>query len=198
MAKTKAKSDPYAKRADENHFEWRSRLARLKSERDRFEPIVSPEAQQHGDYESTLIVDPETGKRDAVRTMVNRGGTPLCRWVAQKRLSETQESACRYMIRQWEVSGHRAALTAAYGERIAGAADADERSLQVMAASDAIARAKSYVPRAYYDVFENVVRFGIAAGTAGEALGHASRNAKHSAYLTVCFVADVIAMKERI
>lgn len=196
MAKTKAKPDPYAKRADENHFEWRSRVARLKTQRDRFEPIVTPEALRHGNYESELVLDPETGKQDAVRTMVNRGGTPLCRWVAQKRLSETQERACGYMARQWEVSGHRAALTASYGERIAGMGNSEERSVQVMEATDAIARAKSYVPRAYYDVFENVVRFGIAAGTAGETLGHASRNAKHSAYLTVCFVADVIAMKE--
>lgn len=195
----KPKNDPNARKNGESFFAWQHRLAEARAANENAgKPIVTPEAQRHGDYQSELIVDPESGKRDSVRTMVNRGGTPICRWIAQKRLSETQKLACLYMTRQWEVSGLRTALTASYGERIPGAGNSEELSVKVMEAADAIARAKSYVPRAYYDVFENVVRFGIAAGTAGEALGHASRNAKHSAYLTVCFVADVIAMRERL
>ena len=59
MAKTKAKSDPYAKRADENHLQYRSRIARLEDiKRRRGEDLITPEARRHGLTES-LVRDDE-------------------------------------------------------------------------------------------------------------------------------------------
>lgn len=200
MPKAKAKPNPWARRPDESFLAHQSRLARERQEqRDRSQPLVTPEAQRHGDYrDDTLFEINEQGHpvRNAVK--VNRGGTPVCRWIAQKRLTQGQQNAIRYVTRLWAMTGLRTALTANYGERIAGGGHGEGRSLAEIEAREDLKRVTAYVPRAYFDVFENVVRHGIAAGVAGAALNHASRDAKHTAYLTVCFVADVIAMKERL
>ncbi len=45
----KAKQDPYAKRTDENHLQWRARISRMEDTRRRQgEDTVTPEAQRHG------------------------------------------------------------------------------------------------------------------------------------------------------
>lgn len=49
------------KRVGENDLQWRSRLARLDAhERDMAEPIVTFEAQQHGDYRDSDVMHVET------------------------------------------------------------------------------------------------------------------------------------------
>lgn len=194
----KAKTNPKARQPGESFLAHQSRLARERQEqRDRSQPLVTPEAERHGDYrDETIFEHNEQGHPIRIVAKVNRGGTPVCRWIAQKRLSQGQQDAIRYVTRLWALTGLKTALTANYGERIQGGGNVELRAANEIEARDDLRRIQSYVPHAYFDVFENVVRHGIAAGTAGEALGHATRDAKHTAYLTVCFVADVIAMRE--
>ncbi len=205
-AKRKAARDPLARQKGETHLEWVMRKARTKAtSRNREDPIVPPEALQHGQYEQDFVTNVDDGTK--AYTVINRGGTPICRWIARKRLSESQLGAIWYVTRLWALSGLRTALTANYGERLPGsgpggsfgsATDGERRALSEIEARRELTRIQGYIPKGYWDVFENVVRHGIAAGVAGAALGHASRDAKHTAYLTVCFVADTIAMKERL
>lgn len=183
------------KRRDETEWQFRSRLARARQEaRDRSEPIVPKEAERHGDYEKGFVTHVETATK--AYTVVNRGGTPLCRWIAQKRLSQRQEAAIGYVTTLWRLAGLKTPLTAKYGERLDGGGDTEARANGEVEARRTLHRIQGYVPKPYFDVFEDVCRYGIPAGVAGAALGYASRDAKHTAFLTVCFVADLIAMKE--
>jgi hypothetical protein len=58
-----ALQDPYAKRPHETDLEWRSRTAHLgQTQRNRFEPLVTLEAEGHGDYEWSNVMHVETGQ----------------------------------------------------------------------------------------------------------------------------------------
>lgn len=62
----------------------------------------------------------------------------------------------------------------------------------------AVRRIQGYVPKPYFDVTENVCRWGQSAGTAGEALGFGNRGGEVRAHQIVCFVSDIIVMKENL
>lgn len=52
------------KRFDETYLQWKSRLARLRAiERDRSVPLVTPEAEQHGEYSQSDVLHEETNTR---------------------------------------------------------------------------------------------------------------------------------------
>ena len=186
------------KRRNETDLQWRSRLARAEQEaRDQAEPIVPIHAERHGDYERDFVTHVETGTK--AMTSINRGGTPVCRWIARKQLSQSQRNAIWYTTRLWHLAGLTTPLTANYGERVSSSTGStDLRAANEIEARADLHRIQGYVPRPYWQVYENVVRHGIAAGSAGASLANASRNAKHTAFLAVCFVADVIAMHERL
>lgn len=193
----KQKQDIYARNPGETSLTHKLRIARIKADaRDRDQPLVSDEARQHGDYRQEFVTHVESNTK--TQTTINRGGTTICRWIDRERLSQTQEAAIGYVTRLWALAGLRTALTANYGERLSGGGNAEMRANCEIDARRDLHRIQDYVPAPYWSVFENVVRHGIEAGTAGEVLGHASRNARHTAYLTVCFVADVIAQNERL
>ena len=65
-------------------------------------------------------------------------------------------------------------------------------------ALDDLKRIKGYVPGKYWCVFENVCRFDQPAGTAGSDLANNTRSAIDAARIVVMFVADIVAMKERL
>ena len=66
------------KRVDETDLQFRSRIANARAdERARAEPLVTPEAEQHGDY-----VDHGLG-RAGQRAKLNRGGSTIDRWKAE-------------------------------------------------------------------------------------------------------------------
>lgn len=198
MARKKNRIDPQAKRADETDLQWRSRLARQREVAEAKKRGPTPEAVAHGDYVEATVLDPSGETRNLAKVSINRGGTPVARWQAQKRLSDTQELAIAYCLRLWEIAGYKVRVTASYGEKLAGSGDADRRATCEIDARAGLHRIQDYIPKPYWSVFEAVVRFDEPAGVAGSSLANSTRNAKHTAYLAVCFVADLIAMKERL
>lgn len=197
MSKARKKTDPLAKRPDENDLQWLLRLARRRETQAETERgKVTPEAEKHGCYEDEFVTHVETGTK--ARAVINRGGSPVCRWKAARRLSDTQLVAINYVTRLWELSCRMPHLTASYGERVPGGGDAERNAGREIDARNKLHEIQGYIPRTYWNVFEAVVRFDEPAGVAGSILANSSRNAKHTAFLAVCFVADCVAMKERL
>ena len=196
----KGKTDPNARRSGETHFEHRARIARQKqNQRDRNEPIVPKEAQRHGDYRSEFVTHVETNTKTDVR--INRGGDAVARWDAARKLSEAHTRAIRHMRHLWHLAGCERAVTASYGERLPTTGDGEGHNLAEIDARRDLHRIRDYFPGVairYFQVFENVVRFSMPAGDAGRMLRGSERDAKHAAYLAVCFVGDIIASKERL
>ncbi len=53
-----------AKRPQESHWQWRSRLIReAQQERDRTEPLITSETARHGGYVDETVMHVETGTR---------------------------------------------------------------------------------------------------------------------------------------
>lgn len=147
--------------------------------------VITPEQRAKGTYEGE-------------RRIVNRGGTPIMRWMTAGKISETQGLAIQTCYRLWALVGTEQRTTASYGERIAGDTSTNpERAAMLIEAREDLYRIQGYVPAPYWDVFQNVCRFDEPAGVAGSRLG-SNRGAEDRAHTIVCFVADIIAMKERL
>jgi hypothetical protein len=186
-----------AKRRDETDLQWRSRLARLKQdERAKSAPIAPPEAANQGSYEADFVTHVETNTK--AHTLINRGGSPLCRWATAGKLSATQLAVIALCERLWRFSGLNPRVTANYGERLPGGGNAEHAATKEIEAREDLHRMQGYVPPAYWSVWENIVRHGYAASEAGVGQGYVGKSAGHRAHLIVCFVADIIAMRERI
>ena len=120
------------------------------------------------------------------------------RWIAAGKLSETQSLAIQTCYRLWALVGLEQRTTAAYGERIAGSNEtSDHRNAMLIEAREDLHRIQDYIPGGYWTVFENVCRFDEPAGVAGSRMG-STRGAEDRAHTIVCFVADLIAMHERL
>lgn len=188
--------DLKAKRPSETHFEWRSRITRMnQDERDRSEPIVPSEAEQHGTYRNEFVTHLETNTK--AQTRVN-AHDPVKRWEESGRLSTNQAVVIAMCRRLWELAGLRQKITATYGERMPHGIQHELRALTEIEAREDLHRIQDYVPRAYWNVFEQCCRWGEPAGVAGSTLGYGDRNAETRAHQIVVFVADVIAMRERV
>ncbi|MES3152538.1 hypothetical protein [Sphingomonas faeni] len=137
--------------------------------------------------------------RDADRvvtehTLINRGGTPVARWKAAKLLSDSQAAAIDHCEALWARLGGKGLVMDL--SRIPGAGQGNGWSEQE--ALDDLKRIKGYFPNKYWAVYENVCRFDEPAGFAGSALTECRNDQVAAARTTVQFVADVIAMKERL
>lgn len=149
-----------------------------------FIDVITPEQRAKGTY-------------DGERRIVNRGGTPVMRWIAAGKLSDTQAISIQLCYRLWGVAGLSSRTTSSYGERIPAAVTQDERlALVEIEAREDLHRFQDYVPALYWSIFENVCRFDEPAGVAGSRLGFGARSAEDRAHMVVCFVADTIAMRE--
>ena len=146
--------------------------------------VVTPEQRAKGTYEGD-------GRR-----IVNRGGTPVARWLRDGKLTETQHLAIAHCWRLWELVGLNPRTTASYGERMAGQANEERRAVTLIEAREDLYRIQGYIPKAYWDCFENVCRFDEPAGIAGSKMGFGGRSGIERAHTVVCFVADLIAMRE--
>ena len=146
------------------------------------EPLVNRFAEANGDYVG-----------EGSRTKRNRGGTPIARWKADRLLSDTQCLAIDYCIRLWE-RAVRQSLTMD-PMKVIGLPPSSGWSQQE--ALDELAHFKAQLPRAYWEVFENVCRFDEPAGTAGSKLANNNRSAIDAARICVGFVAELIAMWKR-
>lgn len=158
--------------------------------------------EHHAQAQSALdIITPEQRAKgtytDGARP-VNRGGTPVMRWLASGKLSETQGIAIQTCYRLWDIVGIKQAVTASYGQRIIGTGSEEHRAAMWLDARDDLARIEGYFDglKSYWGVFENVCRFDEPAGVSGSRLGFGNRSAEDRAHQVVCFVADIIADKE--
>jgi hypothetical protein len=136
----------------------------------------------------------DAGRVVTEHTLINRGGTPVARWKTAKLLSESQIAAIDHCEALWAQLGGKALVMDF--DRIPGAGQGDGWAEQE--ALDDLKRIKGYVPPKYWSVFENVCRFDEAAGFAGAALTECRNDQVTAARTTVQFVADIIAMKERL
>lgn len=147
--------------------------------------VITPEQRAKGTY---------VGERRVVNNH-----DPVARWISSQRLTEGQQAAIRYVGRLWSLITLSAPLTANYGVFVGGGCGCSElRAANEIEAREDLHRIRGYVPPAYWQVFENVCRWGEQAGVAGGALGYGPRSAADRAHTIVCFVADLIAMKERL
>lgn len=145
-------------------------------------PLVNPYAAKQGNYVS-----------EGNKTKRNRGGTPIARWKADGVLNEGQCLAIDYCIRLWERAG-RQQLTMD-PTKVVGLPPTSGWSQQE--ALDELAHFKGQLPRAAWEVYENVCRFDMPAGTAGSVLANNSRSSIDAARVCVVFVADLIVMWKR-
>ena len=162
-------------------------LDREQAERDTA-PLVNPFAEQHGDYAENAL----WGSRAKVVT--NRGGTALARWITAKLLSDSQQAAILHCINLWAKIGSRSIVTNL--QRSVGGGHGD--GYAEAEAMTELHRIKSGIPDLYWNVFENVCRWGEPAGVAGSRLCNAKNSADVAARVTVCVVADLIATRERL
>lgn len=154
------------------------------------EPLVPLHAQQHGDYEPVA----ETGV--ARKAMVNRGGTPLARWIKARLISESQQAAILHCLRLWREAGISQRTTANLDRTVFGS-PGDGHPREIEARID-LHRIRDYFHPTHWDVFENCMRFDEPAGVAGSRLRRVGQRAEQAALNCVCMVADVIAWKERL
>jgi len=176
----------------------KARNARRKATIGHVEKLDGPTPEQiaKGGYVREDFIHGETAK--GVTPHINRGGTPVMRWIDDGKLSDTQQRAIAHCLYLWHMCGLEQRVTANYGERIMGQGDSEARASNEIEARQDLHRIKDYVPASYFSVFENVVRFDEPAGVAGSKLGFGKHSACNRAHTVVCFVSDIIAMKERL
>lgn len=155
----------------------------------------TPEQLAQGGYARRFVMHAES----ATETMayVSRHD-PVQRWEGAGKLELHQVAAIELCERLWRLAGIQQPVTANYGERIPGYGNAEVRNAHEIEARKDLHRIQGYFPAKYWNVWENVCRHGEPAGVAGSRLGSSGRPAQERAYTIVCFVADIIAMKERL
>ena len=162
--------------------------------------VVDRERVANDQATLTVITDAQRAKGTYVgeRRIVNNHD-PVARWIATGKLTEGQKLAIGYVRRLWELSGLRQAVTANYGHVISGSGCTERRAALEIDARGDLRRCQGHVPAAYWNCFEDVCRWGQPAGDAGELLSAgSSRSAEVRAHQVVCFVADILVMKERL
>lgn len=161
------------------------------------QPGEKPTREQlaKGDYHRDFVTHVETATKAMAHISAQE---PVERWKRDGRLSDTQLAAIAFTRRLWAILGAQQKVTASYGERIPASASNEHLALRQIEAREDLHRISGYVPHAYWCVFENVCRFDEPAGVAGSRLGYGSRSARDRAHTVVCFVADIIAMKENL
>jgi hypothetical protein len=161
--------------------------------------LVPAEALKHGAYLVQTVPGPSivVGGKEKITTMkvvLNRGGTAVDRWIAGDRaglFEEPQQAAIAYVRNLWT----RASATGRAIDLTVDRVDAPLGWSQ-NEALDELMRLKDGVPRAYWEVFENVCRFDEEAGVAGSRLATNSRSAVDAAKITVAFTASLVAMRK--
>lgn len=147
------------------------------------QPLIDQFRAQHGDYERNL------------RFITNRGGTAIDRWVRAGLLSDSQQAGIQHCARLWAVLRSPRLVV---DMDAAGGGDTEGFSVRQIDALNELHRMSSEYPFDYWQVFENVCRHDLPAGVAGSRLANRKRSAIDAARMIVCFIADMIAMKERL
>jgi hypothetical protein len=145
-------------------------------------PLVNRFAEQHGDYGRNL------------RFVTNRGGTAIDRWRRDGNLSDSQVAGILHCQNLWSKLGSQSVVVDF--DRVRGQPSGIGYSQHEALAE--VHRISSSFPHDYWDVFENVCRHDLPAGVAGSRLANTKRSAETAARLIVCFIADLISMRERL
>lgn len=154
--------------------------------------LPTPEQLAQGDYERDFVTHAETNtKATAYR---KRDSTILEKWIREGGVGFDQgaQRAIADCQTLWARMGCQR-VTANYGEHVAASTHGEGYTAQE--AADEIAHRRRMVPKAYFDVFENVVRHNEPAGRAGSRLANNTAQQIASARTCVGFVASVIAMR---
>jgi hypothetical protein len=158
--------------------------------------LPTPEQLKQAPHERDFVTHAETNTK--AMAFRNRGGTPLCRWVASNKLDDTQMAVIARCLEIWRLVGTRQSLTAKYGERLDQSSDYDGLSARAAEAEDDLKSFQSHFPgkaKDYFGIFENVIRFNMPAGVAG---GDPDKKIASTRTLTIVrFVCDIIASNER-
>jgi hypothetical protein len=201
MAKRKPK-DAKARLAGETHLQWQSRIARDDQNQREHGALVNQFTAQHAPYAAN-----DDGSR------INVGGTPLARWKANRMLDINHEAAIAYCMRIWDILAKEPRTTSNYGESIGGAGNDFESGRMIMARMEAqedlericgkrnefgVIVNHGYIPIRYWSIFENCIRFDEPTGVSGSKFGSPTQTDKTRAHTVVCFVADMIVIKERL
>jgi hypothetical protein len=147
-------------------------------------PELNDFAKQHGDYDRSL------------RTYVNRSVTPVSKWRRDGLVSDSQQAAIDHCNRLWEIISCSGSMVANLDRTVFGSPG--DGHMKEVEARDDLHRMKHHVGEKYWNVWENVVRFDEPAGVAGSRLESTARNREVAARNCVLFVADIIAMRERL
>lgn len=164
------------------------------------EQLEQPTAEYlaHGGFHRQFVTHVDSQTKAMVYVAAH---DPVERWERAGRLSYTQMAAIGFMRLLWDRAGISQRVTASYGERIPGGGNEERRAAIEIDARKDLHRVQEYFPgktQDYYRVFENVVRHGEPAGVVGSRLGFGGRSGADRAHTIVCFVADIISMKERL
>lgn len=180
MAKTKRKAKA------------RTRVKRAEAK----EPLVTPFTAQHGDYRSAMVVDLTGelgGKRQSmVRVLLNRKVSTVDKWLFDggPGFEEPQARAIEHVRALWRRLGSGPRMVANY-DRVSGG-QGDIEGYQ--AALDQVGRYERDIGIPYvWEIFENVVRHDMPAGTAASRLANNSAQQQAHAKACVGFVASKIA-----
>lgn len=185
-----------AKRRDETDLQWRSRLARIRQEeRDKAEPIITPEAERHG-YVRGTVMHIETVTR-AISYRKRELPTVIQQWHA-KGLPGFEDPAMDAMercIALWDARPSIGKVSANYHPAVTGGAnDYDGALLQAMDDTNEIERYEAMFHPAHWRVFEAVVRYDKPVGQSGMEEGNGPQSTA-SARAIVGTIANFIAMK---
>jgi hypothetical protein len=198
----KAKRSETLRQPGESGMQYASRMARLKQNmRDKAEPLVTPEAEQHGKY-----VSHGKGK-------VNLAVSQLEQWKHKSLLNEVQLAGIYYCLRIWQALPPPPQCTGAYGERIGGGSgsyESDGAILRYLEAQQDLKRISGGIGKSgeweegyiflkhYWDVFENILRFDMSIKEASLRMGYSESAGAARCLTIVCYVAEMIADRERL
>lgn len=157
----------------------------------------TPEQIAHGEYQRDYVMDSNGIKALAYR---NTGHDPVTRWTIAGKIDPRQRAAIDTVRRLWDIVGIKQKVTACYDQRLFETGSVEMHMNVVLDAMRDLERIEGYFVglRQWWQVFENVCRFGEPAGSTGIALGYAPKTAQARALTTVQFIADIIADRERI
>ena len=144
---------------------------------------------------------------------MNRNVSPVAAWRAKKMLNESHEAAIAYCNRLWDTLAREPRTTANYGEQMDKSHEGGESGAMILRRMEAqedleriygkrneygVLVKNGYIPHPWWQIFENCVRHDEPTGVRGSNLYGGTKTARAKAHTTVCMVADVISMNERL
>jgi hypothetical protein len=122
-----------------------------------------------------------------------RTNNSLDQWRGSKGFHDGTFAAIEWCQARWEARGHIGKLCATYEPTVGAGGGNVARDVELR---DELDKMKALFPPSYWDVFENVCRWGQPAGVACSEWANNSPQAIAQAKAIVGMVANIIAMKQ--